>query len=628
VFRWLPLPAPSACRALALLACALVLATEGRAQSLESVLSPGKLIQGHAKWEDECKTCHTPFDRNAQDRLCMDCHKEVGEDVRSRAGFHGRLKPQACRACHTEHKGRDRRIAEFDHRQFDHAQTDFMLRGKHQPARCESCHTAGRKFREAPKECNACHRKDDAHKGALGTQCADCHTESDWKETRFDHGKTRFALTGKHTDTKCESCHKDRNYKETPRQCYGCHRKDDEAAKGHKGLFGEKCDTCHTTRAWKPATFNHDTETKFVLRGKHRTERCDACHTSPAYKVKLPGDCYSCHKKDDKHKESLGKDCGSCHTERDWKEKAKFDHGRTAFPLLGKHADVKCDACHLSKVFKEAPKQCVACHRKDDKHAGTLGEDCAACHAERDWKTTAGRFDHDKSKFPLRNAHAAPKVKCNDCHRDLKTFRQTPSDCYSCHQKDDKHQGQQGRECAQCHIDKSWKTVVRFDHGLTRFPLLGAHYKVECKSCHSTLRFKDAKRECVACHVKDDKHKTTLGASCEQCHNARSWKAWDFDHDKRTDYVLDGKHKGLSCELCHTRPAVDGKVVASSQCVACHSKNDAHDGSYGRQCQQCHVSASWRTIRSGAGRKVGDTRRPAPPPRAAWAPRVPAGGRG
>ena len=27
-------------------------------------------------------------------------------------------------------------------------------------------------------ECNACHKKDDVHKGGLGVKCADCHGES------------------------------------------------------------------------------------------------------------------------------------------------------------------------------------------------------------------------------------------------------------------------------------------------------------------------------------------------------------------------------------------------------------------------------------------------------------------
>src|SRR5690348_14723836 len=65
-------------------------------QTLESVLSPGPLAKAHAKWENNCRACHVPFERQAQDRLCADCHKDIGRDLAQHAGFHGRLAAQAC----------------------------------------------------------------------------------------------------------------------------------------------------------------------------------------------------------------------------------------------------------------------------------------------------------------------------------------------------------------------------------------------------------------------------------------------------------------------------------------------------------------------------------------------------
>ena len=65
-------------------------------------------------------------------------------------------------------------------------------------------------------------------------------------------------------------------------------------------------------------------------------------------------------------------------------------------------------------------------------------------------------------------------MKCKDCHVDLKHYRDTPMECYRCHKKDDKHEGQQGIACESCHDDRDWKPT-RFDHALTRFPLLGKH---------------------------------------------------------------------------------------------------------------------------------------------------------
>jgi hypothetical protein len=568
------------------------------AQNIETILAPGKLIQGHAKWEEQCSECHVKFDRKAQDGRCMACHKDVGADVKSRTGFHGRSKPQVCNTCHTDHKGRNAQIVLLDKKKFDHAVTDYRLRGKHEKVECDKCHQAGKKYRAAPQDCNSCHKKDDEHKGGLGVKCGDCHNETDWKETSFDHDKkTKFSLTGKHADAKCADCHKNNEYKDTVKTCIGCHKKEDDSNKGHKGQYGEKCDSCHGTKAWKPSDFNHDTDTKYALRGKHRSTRCSDCHKGPLYKVKLSSDCYACHKNDDKHKESLGKDCGSCHSERGWKEPAKFNHDQTSFPLLGKHVDTDCKECHKSAMFKEAPKECFACHKKEDKHEATLGEQCGDCHVEKDWKTTKGRFDHDRTKFQLRNAHADGVLKCTACHKDLKSFRKTPVDCYSCHKKDDKHEGQQGKQCETCHGDKNWKST-RFDHAKTKFPLTGKHVPVKCEKCHETNRFKDAPSDCYACHKKEDKHKLKFGEKCESCHNTRGWAIWDFNHDKRTEYRLVGSHIKVSCEACHSQPAPKGKAIfaVGNNCISCHRKDDTHDGQFGVRCETCHSTDKWSKV--------------------------------
>jgi len=571
-----------------LVAWLALFATAARAQGLESALSPGELAAPHAKVEGDCQKCHVRFDRNAQDRLCMDCHKDVAQDMRSKARFHGRLPAQACRACHSEHKGRAFRLVQLDTATFDHAKTEFALRGGHAKPECSACHVPGKGYRLASRECAACHRKDDVHKGSLGARCADCHTENRWKEARFDHAKTRFPLTGKHESAKCEGCHKDTNYRETPQACFACHRADDK----HKGRFADKCEACHGTLDWKTTHFNHDTDTKYPLVGRHRLAKCETCHAGNVYREKPPTACADCHRNDDKHKGTLGTDCARCHTERSWKEPAKFDHARTSFPLTGKHASVVCKSCHQTTLFKEVATTCVGCHRKDDVHKGTLGESCKDCHSDRDWKRPS--FDHQKTAFPLRGKHEL--ASCRACHATPSDYKQAPRDCIGCHQRDDRHEGQEGRACGSCHDERAWRPA-RFDHGLSRFPLLGLHARVECKACHPSARYKDAKRECVACHAKDDKHRRTLGTACDTCHNPRTWKAWDFDHDKRTRFVLDGKHASVTCAACHTKPAED-KVETPSQCIACHAKNDVHEGSYGRQCQQCHVTSSFRTIRA------------------------------
>ena len=568
-----------------------------RADSVETALMPGEVIEGHAKWEQDCAKCHKRFNKAAQTTLCLDCHKEVATDVVQKGGYHGRLKgDRACLECHSEHKGRQENIAPITDQTFSHVDTDFPLRGGHADGKkveCKACHKPKAKYRSAPSDCNACHRKDDKHKGGLGPACADCHTERNWKETKFDHSKTKFPLREKHAEVKCADCHAHDRYKNTPMECVACHKKDDD----HRGVFGPKCETCHGETNWKTSGFNHDKDTKYPLKGRHAKVKCESCHKKPAAAEKTPTACLACHQKDDQHKGRFGPKCETCHVEKDWKT-ITFDHDRdTKYLLKGKHKTTKCESCHKGHLYKEKTQTtCLACHKKDDKHKGNYGEKCESCHVERDWKTIT--FDHDRdTKYLLKGKHKS--TKCESCHKGPLYRDKLKTTCYACHQKDDKHKGQEGTRCEDCHNERSWKET-KFDHDLTRFPLLGRHAKVECKKCHLTPEYKNARSDCAGCHEKEDVHKRRLGTQCEDCHNARDWKIWDFDHDTRTRFKLDGGHKGLDCYECHKTP-MEKKVKVSGLCVSCHTKDDAHEGSYGPQCERCHETSLWKKMKPGMG---------------------------
>jgi len=573
----------------------LIAAGAAAGQVLDSLIMPGELIKGHAKIEAECSNCHKRFDKDAQTKLCLACHKPVAADVAAKIGYHGRapeMRGKECRDCHTDHKGREEKIAAFDTAKFDHRYTVFPLGGGHAKPelKCSSCHFIGKKYRETPLECVECHRKDDTHKGTLGPKCADCHSDVTWKEPRFDHGKTHFPLTGKHEKAKCKTCH-EKTYKDTPKECNACHKKDDV----HKGRYGPKCETCHDAKNWQNH-FPHDTKTKFPLGGKHLSAKCDSCHKASLYGNPLPLKCNACHKAEDVHKGGLGEACEKCHNDRTWKT-SKFDHDRdTKFRLLGKHKPAKCDVCHKPGRKEKLATTCISCHVADDKHKGILGAKCEICHGEKTWKEW--KFDHDRdTKYPLKGKHKP--VKCEGCHTNDAYKVKTPTACIACHKKDDAHKGQLGERCADCHAEKSWKEVP-FDHSKSRFPLLGLHAKVTCKECHLQPTFKDAPRECVLCHAKADVHKEGLGPACQACHNARSWKSWDFDHAKKARYPLEGGHKKAKCVACHSLPTKD-KVRAPTACLSCHRGDDAHSGAFGTQCDRCHGTDNWRSLKRGMG---------------------------
>lgn len=586
---------------------------KAHAQILKRALMPGQVAEVHAKYEHDCESCHRSFDKNAQSKLCLDCHKPIAQDIADKTGWHGHLDDAACRDCHAEHKGRKANLVALDKQHFDHDRTGFVLKGAHQAlaGKCASCHAASRKFREASSLCISCHRKDDqqkGHRGGLGDRCEKCHNETKWKDVSFDHEKTRFPLAGgKHADVACTKCHAENRFKDMPRDCDSCHRQDD-LNEGHKGRYGPKCESCHTDKGWRQVVFDHDADTRFDLRGKHRAAKCDACHLPEKgllYKQKLSAKCIACHRADDQtkgHRGSLGDKCDSCHGESGWKT-TRFDHDKTRFALRGKHADAKCESCHKGGVSGananlKLDLACVSCHRKDDDekgHKGRYGDKCDSCHQEGGWKKVT--FNHDRdTRYRLLGKHG--QTRCDACHRpELGAIASHKPDtrCVSCHNGDDRHKGQLGDKCERCHRETGWK-VANFDHNKSRFPLTGEHVRVDCKQCHTSVAFKDAPSTCNGCHEKTDVHKRRFGTACESCHNTRAWTSWDFDHGT-TRFPLVGKHVRVDCYACHKAP-IEGRARIGRSCLTCHAGDDVHDGGFGGQCERCHNATSWQDVRT------------------------------
>jgi len=580
---------------------------------IERMVMPGQLSNSHSKYEKNCETCHQRFDKAGQDKLCLDCHKEIAADVKSHQHIHGTPDRGTCNTCHKEHKGRNAKLSSLDPKTFDHSKTEFKLSGGHVKPKCESCHKPSVKHRDTPHQCVECHKKDDdakGHKGALGDKCDTCHSDKNWTDTvKFDHDKTDFKLHGKHIGPKCSACHADNTFKHTETTCVGCHKKDDNE-KGHKGKLGPKCESCHTDSGWKDTPkFDHN-RTKLPLTGKHLKVECKSCHLTKAFS-NTPADCFSCHKKNDKtdgHRGELGEKCESCHTDRGWKgpNTSRFDHDKsTKYKLTGGHRDAKCEACHVGGVAGKTmtvtslrpSSDCVACHKKLDDakgHKGRYGDKCDVCHTTKAWKPAI--FNHTQdTKYPLLGRHA--DAKCDSCHLpslgNIHTKLSTA--CFSCHEKDDNtkgHKGTLGKKCETCHDEKKWKII--FDHNKSRFPLTGGHIQLECVKCHKTSAYREAPKTCNGCHLKDDKHKGGYGVKCEACHNTRAWESWDFDHSF-TKFKLRNKHAKATCQDCH-RVGYTGKTP--SACVSCHARDDIHDGGFGNQCEHCHNDQSWKNVPS------------------------------
>ncbi len=273
---------------------------------------------------------------------------------------------------------------------------------------------------------------------------------------------------------------------------------------------------------------------------------------------------------------------------------AVFNHDKqTDYKLSGKHRDIQCESCHRNNPYlHKTPSQCSKCHKDEDVHQGVYGQQCHSCHSSKNWQSI--HFDHNRdTDFKLNNKHNL--TRCDSCHRSNPYKNKTVRSCYSCHKPDDKHQGSQGKQCENCHNDKSWSDKVAFDHDISNFPLIGLHASVACEGCHIDTHYRKTPKNCNDCHQQDDVHKGMFSEKCNDCHNPNAWSRWQFDHNTQTDYHLEESHENLECHACHL---VDQKMTKPDQfCNSCHANDDEHNGSFGIQCDRCHTQESFSIIK-------------------------------
>ena len=168
----------------------------------------------------------------------------------------------------------------------------------------------------------------------------------------------------------------------------------------------------------------------------------------------------------------------------------------------------------------------------------TFPADCSLCHVGDKWHELRPdfEFDHEaETGYPLVGAHQA--ALCLRCHNDrgpVKTF--AAQGCQGCHE--DVHQGDLGKNCAECHHQRSWRPDGMFArHNQTRFPLTGAHARVACRRCHPGAEvgnFLPTDTECVTCHTGDLLRTTNhvgLGwvDRCDRCHLPTAWPQAEID---------------------------------------------------------------------------------------------------
>ncbi len=437
----------------------------------------------------------------------------------------------------------------------------------------------------------------------------------------------------------CTSCHEPGQRGASSERCLACHEplaRRIAVGKGyHARVTRQPCAECHREHFGRDfalvrldtARFDHATEAGFALRGAHARVECAECHAlrrvtaadvrefrrrhggSGRTMLGLPTTCGACHVADDPHADQFrGRACDQCHDESDWQRAPRFDHRRAAFPLTGLHLDVACTKCHpraaVAAAGAKTPavgalryrpvdhRSCDACHA--DEHRGAMAGACTDCHTTDGWgrlRGTAlpGRFDHSRTGFPLRGAHAT--LECAACHaprpphdaalrlrfprgtRGHAYPRPEAQGCESCHL--DAHDGalrasRGGAACSRCHVERGW-TPATFGpekhDSTTGFALSGAHLAVACDACHrprGEVRpvFRLAATSCRDCHAGDDPHAGRFGSQpCEGCHRTTTFRDVAFDHARVGD---------RACASCHATDSPHGEQFAGRRCDACH----------------------------------------------------------
>lgn len=531
-------------------------------------ISPGELANSHANLEGitNCTKCHA-LGEKLTNAKCLDCHTEIKDLISRKRGYHAskEVEGKECFSCHSDHHGRKFKIINFNKDKFDHKIAGYELLGKHNVLECAACHKpefikvkkSQRKefsYLDLDIDCRICH--EDYHQHTLSANCSSCHNFDAFKPAPlFDHKKTKYPLLGIHAKIDCDKCHKIE-------------------------MQNEK-------------KFQHFAGVQF-------------------------NSCTNCHK--DPHSNKFGQICQKCHTVESFHNIIglnTFDHGKTNYPLTGKHVSVNCVSCHKGNyTLPIKHDRCTDCHT--DYHKGQFAKngvspDCAECHNTEGYIKPLYTVErHNKTNFILDGKHQS--ALCGTCHKkdvewDFVKMGKTCNDCHADYHKGQFVKGGVSPGCKECHNTIAFSDAIYSidKHNTTNFPLEGAHLATPCLSCHKSgkeWQFKEIGKFCVDCHTNIHKNlidnKYYPNQDCKRCHNVSTWHEVNFDHSL-TNFPLLGKHNNIACKDCHLFKKNDGTINqkfsgVSDNCLTCHKDvhNHQFDDNDVSPCGRCHGFSSWR----------------------------------
>lgn len=394
------------------------------------------------------------------------------------------------------------------------------------------------------KECRLCHQPLTSD---LATMCLECHVSIELAISRGDdlHATLPDPFA-------CAECHED-----------------------HQGT---QFDPTMAARLKYDHSLSGFSLIHHQLDYESRAMECESCHNASDFSVDEIT-CKECHTANapgfmTEHIKDFSLACLQCHDGYD--RMANFDHADTAFPLLGRHMEIRCGSCHIDGQFEIAEQECAACHQEPDIHFGLFGVACQDCHTSSAWAPAIldqQTFNHDQDtgfslvKHTLDYQLAA--INCVTCHTDQSFTEfnlQTCIDCHAAEQPDfiSQHTAEFGASCTGCH--NGTDRMIDFDHNSV-FPLTGRHSEIICTDCHIDRVFAGTPSDCVACHAEPAIHAGSFGTDCVRCHETTAWSPAQlhehlFPIDHGADTLSD-------CQTCHV------STYAEYTCYGCHEHEPA-----------------------------------------------------
>ncbi len=445
----------------------------------------------------------------------------------------------------------------------------------------------------------------------------------------FDHLRTGYPLTGSHASQRCEACHVNAVFKGTPRECDVCHTSGTRFARANVVKPSQHipttqaCDTCHSTKSFIGAKFNHSG----VLPGT-----CQTCHNGSLTQGK-PAD----------HIPTQAA-CDSCHRSSAWKPVAKLDHGSF-------NSSTNCSGCHNGSAATGMSAQ----------HVPTGGTNCASCHnvSPAGWRPTkwnhtqvavtaqcatchSGNYPPADGKvanhIPTQSVPALAGANCDACHKSgfaawsggkLHSNASVSGGCATCHSgaylnavgKPATPIHANATTCESCHSSTTTWSAAKVDHS-------SFNVSTNCASCHngSAATGKPANHvpvgatNCIACHsvspagwkpTQWNHTQVTVVAQCATCHSG-AYPPADGKVTNHIPYQAVPAAGAANCDACHktgytawSGGKFHSNIALSTGCATCHTGSylnavgkpatPVHTGA--TVCETCHKSSTnWLTV--------------------------------